>query len=366
MRSLVVLTMACVLPVLGCGGSAPPPKTEANPVAPPKVEEKPVPAMPLASLTELASSDDPMDAFQLENTIVRSRVENGRVRLARYEGTAFVGEEQMSKGLPPLKSADSEPCEGVSRIFGRFPERAWLVINNSGSAACGGTSGAYALYHWQAGQWQLDKARTPKKSNGIFATWDLGHGVVGFGEGDTLHGPRELLFTWGGDPWKRRVKLPFNGQAELACADEKGTAYVSDGKTLYRVTLKGASKIGPLPPAISGSTCAAAGKKLYALDATKAVLTIDTATGKFVKSAPVTGTPSNLVTDGKQLVVYGDLVLQTTTLDSSGAPTDFHATRLTAVNAGVEATLIGLDKAGLLFELMRPTSPRYALVRAAM
>jgi hypothetical protein len=183
---------------------------------------------------EIASAQEPLRAFALGREVLVARAEGDRFRVARLENDTLVDEDAWSKGLPVAqKSRGKSPfsCSRIDAIFGRFPDRVWLIVNSGGSMECSSTFGEYTVWHRVNGAWAKDVTHSPpagKMVGGIFATWPLADGLLGTGlsnlVGDTLTAPLDAMWTREPDPFATRVHLAPEGASVLAaCASARGT-----------------------------------------------------------------------------------------------------------------------------------------------
>jgi hypothetical protein len=206
--------------------------------------------------------------FTAGNELMRARTDGANHRLARYREGAWRDEDELSRGLPAVAS---DPCMRVDRVLGKWPERAWLVANTGGSMTCSSTFGSYTIYRYAKDRWVLDPAHAPKAvGGGVFATWPLGGGALGFGisnlVGDTLRMPTDVMWTTTENPWSTRRALGTKAwsreQPDAACADPSGNVYLFASTTFEVLSPMGARKERDLPQGAEVSSCATDGKTL--------------------------------------------------------------------------------------------------------
>jgi hypothetical protein len=159
--------------------------------------------------------------FAVGRDVLVARLQGDQFRVARLDGDVLVDEPSWSLGLPPRQK-----CNRIGAIFGRLPNRIWLVENAGGSMACSSTFGEYAVWHRANGTWLKDVAHSPppgRMVGGELATWPLSDRVIGVGVsnlvGDTLTQPVDAMWTSAPDPWATRVHIAQEGAwVQSACA----------------------------------------------------------------------------------------------------------------------------------------------------
>lgn len=212
--------LTCVVLDLAACRAPPPPPHPPPPPAAPWAQVQPT------RVEEILSTKEPMKAFAFGDDVLVVRHDEKRFRIAKLKNGALVDEEGWSRGLPATKK-----CNHVAAIFGRFPDRLWLVENAGGSHECESTFGTFVIWRRTNGTWTKDKAHSPSDPPavaGIFATWPLGPAALGFGisnlVGDTLSLPEDVMWPASADPWKTHVRVRREG-AELAaiCGSTNGT-----------------------------------------------------------------------------------------------------------------------------------------------
>lgn len=216
------------------------------------------------SIEEVVSAKEPFKVFVLGKEILAARREGDRFRLARVERGKLVDEDAWSRGLPAIRRSSGEPafpCNDVGAIFGRFPDRLWLIESSGGSMQCSSTFGEYRVWRRTNGTWSKDAAHSPppsKPPEGVFATWPLGPAVLGVGVsnlvGDTLTAPVDAMFPLDPDPWATRVHLAREGWSILAvCASASGIVATLSANAghiaLETIERNGARSSVDVPPA---------------------------------------------------------------------------------------------------------------------
>ena len=177
-------------------------------------------------MKEIVATTEPMKAFAFGGEVLVVRRDANRFRVAHLKNDALVDEDAWSRGLPTVRK-----CNRVDAIFGKFPDRLWLVENAGGSHECESTFGTFVMWRRTNGSWTKDKAHSPSDPPavaGIFATWPLGPAALGFGisnlVGDTLSLPEDVMWPASADPWKAPVHVRREG-ADLVsiCGSTNGT-----------------------------------------------------------------------------------------------------------------------------------------------
>lgn len=238
-----------VLALAGCRTPPPnrPPTPPTPPIAPAHVEP--------ARVGVIFSTNEPMKVFAGSGELLVVRRGADRFRLAPLKDGEPIDEANWSRGLPAPKK-----CNRVDAIFGRFPDRLWLVENAGGSHACESTFGTYVIWRRTNGGWTKDQAHSPKdppQEAGIFATWPLGPAALGFGisnlVGDTLMLPEDVMWPASADPWKAHVRVRREGADLVAiCGSPNGTvatlSYGAGKHELETISPDGSKTTFDLPP----------------------------------------------------------------------------------------------------------------------
>ncbi|MDB4997732.1 MAG: hypothetical protein JWM74_5164 [Myxococcaceae bacterium] len=330
MRSLVGAVALCTM---ACAGARPPQPSHEVPPAPSAARDAGAsdagttsasavpPRASARSVKQLASAKgSAMRAFAAGGDLIRVRVEDDRYLVARLASDVWVDEDKLSRGLPRVQKRTGDingengvhVCSGVGAVFGKLSERRlWLVENAGGSMICGSSFGEYTIWRWDGGTWSRDAAHSPKpgtQAGGIFATWPIAPGVLGFGVsnlvGDTLQQPAFVMWTTAPNAWSTHAPLTTTGRyVESTCADSSGVVRAfSSGETKYMLSVvspPGAPKPPHTTDVAAGyrpdGPCAARGQEVAVIEKreapakSEALLVLDERTGAWRRSVTAWG-----------------------------------------------------------------------------